>query len=225
MDFENLSHAYFGSKARAYVARRALAHKWWAENKAAEALLRHVRPGARHLDAPIGTGRIIPIAAAHDFDVHGLDTSADMLREAQAFSSSLGHRIWLAKGDIRKIPFPDDYFDVVTCLRFLNWIDEAGLRQVLAELTRVSRDKILIGVRYRPRILALLNRWDPWRAFVLATRLSELRAMRHGLQNHPQGLLESLLFELSLTVVDRQVIEHRWDGTDYEFLLLRKCGV
>lgn len=74
-----------------------------------------------------------------------------MLTVAHTYSDSIGATIQLAKGDIRRIPFPDNSFDLATCLRFLNWIDTPKLQGVMGELARVSRDKILIAGEQRQK--------------------------------------------------------------------------
>jgi ubiquinone/menaquinone biosynthesis C-methylase UbiE len=71
-----------------------------------------------------------------------------MLEQASNHAEEVGATVTLAEGDIRNLPFPNDHFDLVLCVRFLNLAGEAVMAQALRELARVSRRSVLIGVRY-----------------------------------------------------------------------------
>jgi uncharacterized protein YcaQ len=45
---------------------------------------------------------------------------------------------------------------------------------------------------------------------------------RWGMVLHDKHELEDMFKELALTVLERRMIERRWDGTDYVFYLLEK---
>ncbi|WP_407822119.1 class I SAM-dependent methyltransferase [Sphingomonas arvum] len=222
MDFDDLSNAYLGPVAGTYVRRRT-GGKWNAENAALGRLLTYVPRGSRSLDAPVGTGRSISFCCERDFDAHGVDISPDMLAEAAATARQLGASISLTQADIRALPFPDNHFDVAICVRFLNWIDQGGLRQVLAELARVSRDKLLVGIRYLPPAAnAGAGVTGVFRRLMLLAGIARWRASRKGLVNHPHQQVEEAFAELGLKIYVQLTVERRWDGTDYAFFLLLK---
>lgn len=58
-------------------------------------------------------------------------------------------RIQPAKGDATCLEFPDDYFDVILCAEVLEHIPSPRLEQACAEIVRVARDTVVIGVPYR----------------------------------------------------------------------------
>jgi ubiquinone/menaquinone biosynthesis C-methylase UbiE len=71
--------------------------------------------------------------------VTGIDLSDEMLAEAERFGHRCGleHRIAFKKGDVVRIPFPDNSLDLVVCtLSLHHWSDPAG---VLDEMARVLR--------------------------------------------------------------------------------------
>ena len=222
MEFAALSRKYQGEVAASYEARRA-DDKWHAENLASRELLAMVPTGLKTLDAPVGTGRLIPSLVERGYDATGLDVSADMLKEARKQAEEIGASVELVQGDIRHIPFPDAHFDLVSCLRFLNWIDGAGVREVLPELARVSRSHLLIGVRYEtptsdldytpPGVLSRVSK---------TLGLATIRTRRWGLHVHQQSTLIDEFERLRLSIVATRRVERRWDGTDYVFFLLRK---
>jgi ubiquinone/menaquinone biosynthesis C-methylase UbiE len=223
LDFASLARKYVGSTASGYEFVRSRSFKWRAEERAARELLGEVEKGTRSLDVPVGTGRLLPHIKARGFDAHGLDVSRDMLAIARRQADESGTDIELGIGDIRAIPFEDGHFELVTCLRFLNWIDEKGLEEVVTELARVTSDKLLLGIRYLPPPDELVRRPSP------VVRLA-MRAMgaprffgdRHGLKFHQKQVLESLFERLGLETIKMRLVERRFDGTDYAFFLLRK---
>jgi SAM-dependent methyltransferase len=222
MDFESLSTKYVGNVASDYVSERA-GGKWLAEHEAVEQLLRHVSDGARTLDVPVGTGRLIPFAKDRGFDAYGLDASPDMLAQAQAYADTIGANIQLRQGDIRNIDFPDDQFDLVTCLRFLNWIDAAGVEQATRELVRVSRDKLLIGIRYLAPFDELgADGRSLARRAMRYVGFPHFRAKRWGLVFHDKSFVDALFEKLKVRIVDSRHVERRMDGTDYVFYVLQK---
>jgi ubiquinone/menaquinone biosynthesis C-methylase UbiE len=223
LDFTSLAKKYVGNTASGYEDFRARSLKWCVEEEAARELLDEVAIGSRSLDVPVGTGRLLPHIKARQFDAHGLDVSPDMLAIAQEQADDADMDIELRLGDIREIPFSDGHFDLVTCLRFLNWIDEEGVEEVVTELARVSSDKVLLGIRYLPPPDEVIRRPSP------VVRLA-MRAMgapqsfgdRHGLKFHQKQFLESLFERLDLDIIRMRLIERRLDGTDYAFFMLRK---
>lgn len=222
MDFATLATKYRGPVAAQYEAMRA-GKKWSAENQAIEQLLNHVALGSRVLDVPVGTGRLLPFLHARAAQVFGLDVSPDMIAIAQASADSIGMPAQLGIGDIRQIPFDDDAFDLVTCLRFLNWIDTEDLKRVVGELVRVSRRKLLLGIRYLPEFSDLPGTEQA--AVRLAMRtfgVARFLASRSGLVNHRKSAVEQLFESLNLRIVEARVVERRCDGTDYVFFLLQK---
>ena len=53
------------------------------------------------------------------------------------------------KGNIVALDFPDNHFDVVFCAEVLEHIPPAMLRKACAELSRVAKNRVVIGVPYK----------------------------------------------------------------------------
>lgn len=99
-------------------------------------LARHgVRPGLKPvLDAPCGTGRLRPMLERRGLRWVGVDISAPMLEEARRGGAS-----GLVQGTVARLPFADDSFDVVVCVRLLHHLHETEeLALAVNELVRVS---------------------------------------------------------------------------------------
>lgn len=222
MDFDTLSSKYLGRVANEYEEKR-LDYKWLAEQQAIEQLVQSIPKGSKVLDAPVGTGRLIPVLDRRGLDHVGLDVSADMLAQARECAERTGAKVSLQQGDIRHMNFPDGHFDAAVCLRFLNWVDSQGVADVLKELARVSRDRLLIGVRYlTPESELRMHGIDLVLRGSRLLRLPHIHARRHGMIVHRKSDLESLFEKLRLSVLEECMIERRWDGTDYVFYVLGK---
>ena len=93
------------------------------------------RPGETLLDAGCGTGYFTRRFAADvaDGNVVGTDIDFDMLRFAAGHSRGIG----FAAADARRLPFPDDSFDLVVSITALCFIREERL--ALREMLRVAR--------------------------------------------------------------------------------------
>jgi len=223
MDYATLATKYVGDTAARYQQRRDQDSKWRAEDEAAAELLGRIAMGARALDVPVGTGRLLPFMNARAFDAYGLDISPDMLALANNRAAALGMKIKLGLGDIRDIPFDDDHFDFVSCLRFLNWVDHEGVTQAVRELARVSRDKLLLGVRYLPPVHEIKrHRWPLVRLGMRALGAPNHVERRTGLCFQHKSFISDLFETLGLQILVQRHIERRIDGTDYVFFLLRK---
>lgn len=220
--FGDLSPRYSGRNAENYEHQRS-GKKWVSEDRIVEQLLAHVGPGSSILDAPVGTGRFFSYFNVRKFKIYGVDASADMIAQARVNAERVGAEVRLVKSDILSLPYDDDTFDLVMSIRFLNLIDWQGVGLVLHELMRVSRDKIMIGIRYFTPFSDLQAR--PADLLRLAMRLigvPRYLARRRELMFHEKQALTELLDSLGVEVLLRSYVERRWDGTDYVILLLQK---
>jgi ubiquinone/menaquinone biosynthesis C-methylase UbiE len=157
-------------------------------------------PDDRVLEIGFGHGRTIAWLAARtgpDGFVAGVDPSDTMLRQASAWNRDAiaSGRVQLAKGDTRRIPFPDRSFDHVlatNCVQF--WGD---LPSALAEIRRVLAPGggLLIGIRvhdprsgrfaspgFRPEQIAAV------RAVVERAGFGEVRTLRRNVGRDVVGI-------------------------------------
>jgi len=117
--------------------------------------LRAVEPSDRLiLDAPCGRGRLLTACAtrAPAARLVGLDVSQDMAQQARC--AVPGARIEV--GSVYAMPFRDRTFDLVLCHESFMHFDDP--RRALAELTRVSRDRVYFSVTTRRQLNTLLRR-------------------------------------------------------------------
>lgn len=109
------------------------------------------------LDVATGTGRL-PLALLEQptFQgrVFGIDLSRKMLTAAASKLAPFGSRSVLMHMPAERLPFPDDTFDLVTCLEALEFMMQP--RAVLHELARVLRPGGLLVLTNRQELDAKL---------------------------------------------------------------------
>ena len=96
--------------------------------------------GQTILDAGCGGGAFVEFLGAKGLQVTGLDRHGIFLDVARLRPGAQGTYV---EGDITALPFPDQQFDCTYCLDVLEHVDDAA---ALAELIRVTRQKIIIAV-------------------------------------------------------------------------------
>lgn len=95
-----------------------------------------VAPGARLLDIGCGAGLIANPLASAGYEVFGVDQSAPSLETARRRASP-GSKVHYAEGNAYKLNFPDQSFDSVMLLDFLEHVEEPG--RALREAIRVLK--------------------------------------------------------------------------------------
>ena len=92
------------------------------------------------LDVPCGTGRLAPLLSTKSERYVGIDVSAAMIERARSEGPGSHETPGLhAVADAATLPFADRSFGTVIACRLLHHIvDDAELRQIVAELVRVS---------------------------------------------------------------------------------------
>lgn len=111
------------------------------------------------LDIATGTGRLPLALLQHPMfhgKIFGIDLSRQMLRQAASNLSGYRDRASLLWGPAHDLPFPDDVFDVVTCLESLEFMPDQDA--ALHEMARVLRPGGLLLVTNR-----INARWMPGR--------------------------------------------------------------
>ena len=105
-------------------------------------LLSGWRPGERVLDLCTGTGGLALTFAAQGADVIGVDLARGMLRRASIKGN--GSTINWLEMDATRLAFPDAAFDVSLLSLALHHMPEAIQINVLRELRRVTRRRIVL---------------------------------------------------------------------------------
>lgn len=134
-----------------YEAWYATPRGSWIGRIEAEALIRlgGLGPGRCVLDAGCGSGWFSRRFAAAGARVTGVDRDPAMLIHARG----LGGGVEYVEGDMLALPMPDKCFDVVTAVTSLCFV--ADETRALAEMARVARSGIVLGLLHRRSLLYL----------------------------------------------------------------------
>jgi D-alanine-D-alanine ligase len=103
------------------------------------------------LDLCCGQGRhVLEMARQGYWNVHGLDRSHYLISRGKSVAKKEGLHVSFKEGDARKLPFPNDYFDVVTILgnSFGYFETKEDDVRVLEEIRRILKPggKLLIDI-------------------------------------------------------------------------------
>jgi SAM-dependent methyltransferase len=116
----------------------------------------NIAPGMRVLDAGCGFGRNLVHLLREGYEVFALDLDADAIDHVCRLSASLNTglpRENFQVGSIEQAPFPDGFFDVVSCTAVLHFArDDDQFLTMIAELWRVLKPGGMLFCRLGSRI-------------------------------------------------------------------------
>jgi len=137
------------AEARRSLSDLRLVNRWLGVQRTlADAVLPHLRPGARLLDVGCGSADLpafLARRAPSPVLVVGLDRKILHLRE----SARVVQRV---QGDVRALPFPPRRFEVVTATHFLHHFDAPELPGLLRTLFDLSRGVLVVNDLHRARV-------------------------------------------------------------------------
>ena len=134
---------YGADEAADYEELRKKEALWWQEEQFIADYFAGHQPRSI-LDAPVGTGRFLSHYANAE-EVIGTDISEQMLAESarKLADTRLAHVV-LQRGDIFKLDFPANHFNLTICWRFAHLVPAELLGNALRELGRVTQGSILL---------------------------------------------------------------------------------
>jgi ubiquinone/menaquinone biosynthesis C-methylase UbiE len=148
----------------------------WAERRALERILRGLPPEASILDAPCGTGRLMPLFLGRGWRTIGADISGEMIAVARRRTAGWNGLTSFCRSDFLQIPLTDRSVTATFSLRFLVHIPPVERVRMLREFRRVSRHCVVISVSLSTPWHRLRRRIKGW--------LGHPKPVRHPVTNH-----------------------------------------
>ena len=152
----SVKQKYKGDEAVQYEHTRSRHPSWVTEQRIVDELCREIPLGSTILDIPSGTGRFFPLYQRSGHRVLGSDISIDMFRQVPP--ERLQHPAFrgFVMCDAEKLPYADESFDYVVCVRFLSLaLPPSTAEAALREFTRVAKKGVILHFALRQR-----NVWD-----------------------------------------------------------------
>ncbi|NJN50985.1 MAG: class I SAM-dependent methyltransferase [Gammaproteobacteria bacterium] len=144
---------YDSRRAAAYVAHHEKSSRTRTTTLRERALLRKClllnrqtgeNTGESVVDVACGAGRFWPTLAQFSREIVALDLSPALLRASTGPEAIACHRVC---GSTFALPFADNVFDTLVCLRFMHHLGRAADRiAVLQEFHRVSRQRAIVSL-------------------------------------------------------------------------------
>src|SRR3989338_6230500 len=103
----------------------------------------------RVLDLGCGNGNHLIFFAGQGYDVSGLDISSEAIEIARAWLDKNSLKADLKVGDIEKLPYPDDTFDVVISHGVFDHIPSSKAKKAIEEVHRVCKSGAYICITFR----------------------------------------------------------------------------
>jgi len=163
----------------------------------AAVLAEYVGPlaGRSILDVGTGTGRAAMLLARGGARVTGIDASEQMLTVARQRAARENLTIDFLTCDAHDVAFPDRSFDVAISLRVL--MHTPGWRRVIAELCRVSRDRVVFD-------------YPSARSAALVQSVARAALHRLGGRTEPYRVFSDAAIDRALAAADFRVVDrHR----------------
>ena len=107
----------------------------------------------RVLDLGCGSGRHVVYLAKNGFEVYGIDIAKSGIKIAKEWLKEEGLKANLKVGDIyKKLPYKDNFFDAIICIRTLNHGKIEWIRRCIKEMKRVLKPNGFIFVTIRKHV-------------------------------------------------------------------------
>lgn len=125
------NQSYYDEFSTWYERRRHHGYHAFIDRMEVQAVLKHITPESRVLEAGCGTGLILRALAPHVREAVGVDLSSGMLRAAHE------RGLQVVQASVTHVPFADATFDVVCSFKVLAHVEP--IVPALEELCRVLR--------------------------------------------------------------------------------------
>lgn len=127
---------YFDGLANSWNRNYASSPHFKARLQVIQIMLRDARKGTA-LDLGCGSGYISLMLAGLGYDVFGVDVSSRMIDQARSIFEKRNQVGQFAVGDATNLKLASNFFDVVTCMSVLEWIEDIG--KSIQEIARVMK--------------------------------------------------------------------------------------
>ncbi|MEM2117693.1 MAG: class I SAM-dependent methyltransferase [Candidatus Bathyarchaeia archaeon] len=133
---------------------KILREEWYSQEEPDEIVVDFVnslktkRQAIRVLDLGCGAGRHLIFLSKQGFEVHGVDISETGLTLTKERLRRQNLEIYLAKCDMKNLPYVDSCFDAVVCLHTIYHQRLEEIQKTIFEIQRILRQEGLLLVNF-----------------------------------------------------------------------------
>ena len=150
----DVAENYEGLRFRSFSGRLSD----WLDQRAIKRALKDVDKGARILDMPCGTGRMLRFLDKDGYsNLVGVDISTEMLDVARRGMQGKAS-VEFQNKDAQNTGFENDSLDVIFSLRFMGHIPRETRVLILSEMRRICSGKIIVEFSIKNRIAGVSKR-------------------------------------------------------------------
>jgi 2-polyprenyl-3-methyl-5-hydroxy-6-metoxy-1,4-benzoquinol methylase len=210
---------YSGRSALRYDEKRRDTPRYKSEEAVLEEMYSLIEP-RRVLDVPVGTGRWLEFYASHRATVTGLDLSQDMLDIAATKVPAAHGKVQLRRANLLDLSAISDLrgkFDLIVCVRFLNWLSTHEVELALSNLSWLEPRNIILGAHIRGQYP--VGYW--LRIKRIRSGLQQLfgQGARHFL--HDEGAILSSLSRAGFALREKRLIASKAGPANFFYLFER----
>lgn len=107
-----------------------------------------IRAGSRVLDAGGTSSLFSCYLASLGFEVHSIDLNSELIRNANKIASTMGWNLQSYAMDMRKLNFPDGFFDAVYSICVFEHLDFPVKQSALCEIARCLKSKGILALTF-----------------------------------------------------------------------------
>jgi SAM-dependent methyltransferase len=156
-----------------------------------------LQPGSRILDAGCGVAATVMGLHRAGFEAYGIDYAERTIAQVKVVKPELNVQV----GDVRSLPFPNDYFDGIWSLGVIEHFKE-GFQDILDEMWRALR--------------------PGGYAFVTVPAITPLRRMKINMGLYPANLsIEESFYQFAFS---RRFVQKSFEDRGWEFITCRAKG-
>ena len=145
----------------------------------------------RVLDCGCAFGWLVNSLNLQAIDTYGIDVNSAAIEHGQALYPQIKDKLLAIDIATERIPFPDNYFDLVIVREFVEHISDDRFFHVMAEIARVASTHLHVSSpMVRPAVGVSGEAYHAWQEWLKSLNDNSLQSNLSLIDNHPNLISE-----------------------------------